>query len=135
MSERLPIVLVDDDPDFLDMERSILTAGGYAVTCHSDPRVAFETLARTAAADLPRLVVTDLMMVSLDAGFTLARAIKADPRLSSLKVIIVSAVASQRGFDFHARGPEDLAAMGADAFFDKPVDPAALLARVKELLA
>jgi hypothetical protein len=44
-------------------------------------------------------------------------------------------VASQKGFDFRPRSPADLAAMHADAFFDKPVDPAALLAKVEELLA
>ena len=48
-------------------------------------------------------------------------------------MIVVSAVASQKGFDFHPRGDEDLAAMGADAFFDKPVSPSDLLSRVQEL--
>ena len=49
-------------------------------------------------------------------------------------MIIVSAVASQKGFDFQPRTAADLAAMGADAFFDKPVAPQVLLAKVKELL-
>ena len=79
-------------------------------------------------------MVTDLMMKALDSGFTFARALKADPRTAALPVIIVSAVSSQKGFDFRPRTDADLAAMGADAFFDKPVAPAALLAKVKELL-
>ena len=127
---RGPILLVDDDPDFLEMNRSILASRGFAVVCRSDPR--------TALADLeslsPALVVTDLMMSALDSGFTLARSIKADPRFSRVPVIIVTAVARQKGFDFHPRTPADLAAMHADAFFDKPVDPAALVAKVEELL-
>lgn len=127
------IFLVDDDPDFVDMEKRILEAGGWLVRCFSDPREAFAALELAAAGDLPRLVVTDLMMASLDAGFSLARSIKTDPRFVGISVIIVSAVASQKGFDFHPRGAEDLAAMGADAFFDKPVSPADLLAAVKEL--
>jgi hypothetical protein len=43
-------------------------------------------------------------------------------------------VASQKGFDFRPRTAADLAAMNAEAFFDKPVSPQAFLARVKELL-
>jgi CheY-like chemotaxis protein len=127
------IYLVDDDPDFVEMESRIIQSGGYRVAAFSDPRSAFAALEAGPPDGLPRLVVTDLMMSSLDSGFSLARSIKADPRFSAIPVIIVSAVASQKGFDFHPRGPEDLAAMGAEAYFDKPVTPAVLLARVKEL--
>jgi CheY-like chemotaxis protein len=127
---RGPILLVDDDPDFLEMNRSILSARGYAVVCRSDPRTALADMAALG----PVLVITDLMMSSLDSGFTLARSIKEDSRFAGVPVIIVTAVASQKGFDFHPHTPADLAAMHADAFFDKPVDPAALVARVEELL-
>jgi CheY-like chemotaxis protein len=133
MMPRSTIFLVDDDPDFLDMEKRILEAGGYAVSCFAEPRGAFAALELSPHADLPRVVVTDLMMASLDAGFSLARSIKSDPRFARIAVIVVSAVASQKGFDFHPHGNGDLAAMGADAFFDKPVSPADLLARVQEL--
>ena len=51
-----------------------------------------------------------------------------------MPVILVTAVSVQRGFDFRPRGAADLAAMHADAYFDKPVDPAALTAKVAELL-
>jgi len=127
------IFLVDDDPDFVDMEKRVLEAGGCTVRSFPDPREAYAALELAASSGLPRLVVTDLMMASLDAGFSLARSIKSDPRFARVAVIVVSAVASQKGFDFHPRGVEDLAAMGADAFFDKPVSPAALLAKVQEL--
>jgi two-component system OmpR family response regulator len=125
-----PILLVDDDPDFLEMNRSVLASRGYAVVTRSDPRGALADMEALG----PALVVTDLMMDALDSGFTLARALKTDPRFSRIPVIIVTAVASQKGFDFHPRTPADLAAMHADAFFDKPVDPAALVAKVEELL-
>ncbi len=125
-----PILLVDDDPDFLEMNRSILAAGGYQVVCRSDPRAALADMETLG----PALVVTDLMMQSLDSGFTLAKAVKTDPRFSAIPVIIVTAVSSQKGFDFRPRSPADLAAMHADAFFDKPVAPEALVAKVKELL-
>ena len=127
---RARIVLVDDDADFLEMNRSVLESVGYAVSCFADPRAALAAMTR----EPPALLVTDLMMSALDAGFSLARAVKAAPGLSSIPVIIVTAAASRAGFNFHPRTPEDLAAMSADAFFDKPVPPDALLSKVEELL-
>jgi two-component system response regulator GlrR len=123
------ILLVDDDRDFLEMNRGVLEARGYRVRCAADSRAALAA----AESERPDLVVTDLMMDRLDAGFSLARALK--ERYADLPVILVTAVSVQRGFDFRPRGQVDLAAMHADAYFDKPVEPAALTARVEELLA
>jgi CheY-like chemotaxis protein len=128
------VFLVDDDPDFLELERSILESGGYGVVTFSNPQAALDALVARAPADRPALVVTDLMMKALDSGFSFARTLKSDPRFATIPVVIVTAVSSQKGFDFHPRTPADLKAMNADAFFDKPVSPEALLAKVKELL-
>jgi CheY-like chemotaxis protein len=133
MAAQRTIFLVDDDRDFLELEKRILAGSGCAVTCFTDPRAALAAL--ESAAELPALLVTDLMMSSLDSGFTLARALKDTPRLAAIPVIIVSAVSSQKGFDFHPRSAGELEAMGAAAFFDKPVAPQALLSKVMELLA
>ena len=132
-----PIYLVDDDRDFLDLLESVLSGAGHRVLAFSDPQSALAALDAAArqAAELPSVLITDLMMKALDSGFSLAAAIRADPRLRAVHLIIVSAVASQRGFDFHPRSGQDLAAMHADAFFDKPVVPRALLDKVDELLS
>jgi CheY-like chemotaxis protein len=124
------IVLVDDDADFLEMNESVLESGGYAVSCFADPRAALAAM----TADPPALLVTDLMMSALDAGFSLARAVKSAPGLAHVPIVIITAAASRAGFNFHPRTPEDLAAMHADAFFDKPVAPDQLIAKVEELL-
>jgi CheY-like chemotaxis protein len=125
------IMLVDDDRDFLEINRGLLEARGYRVACFSDPDEALAALKR----ERPDLVLTDLMMKNLDSGFSLARALKNERALAGIPVILVTAVASQRGFDFNPRTREELAAMNAEAFFDKPVSPVALLAKVQELLA
>lgn len=125
------IVLVDDDRDFLELNRRVLEAQGYRVRCCTDAERAWAAI----AADRPALVVTDLMMQSLDSGFSLARRIKAEPSLSGVPVIIVTAAGAQRGFDFTPRSHRELQQMNADAFFDKPLAPQELIAKVKELLA
>ena len=78
--------------------------------------------------------ITDLMMASLDAGFSLSSQIRQDPRSAGIPIILVTAAGSQRGFDFRPRTAEDLAAMNVDAFFEKPVSTKALLSKVRELI-
>jgi len=124
------IALVDDDRDFLEMNRGVLQARGYQVQCYTDADAAWAGI-RTRQ---PALVITDLMMRTLDSGFSLARRIKSDPQLAGVPVIIVTAAGAQRGFDFTPRSREELQAMKADAFFDKPVAPRELIAKVEELL-
>ena len=52
----------------------------------------------------------------------------------TVPVIIVTAVSRHLGISFRPRTAEDLSAMNADAYFEKPVNPQALLAKVEELL-
>jgi len=124
------ILLVDDDSDYLELNRRVLEAHGYNVDCAYDPNEALEKM----SAAPPDLVITDLMMDSLDAGFSFAQKIKADPRFRAILVIILTAIGRQLGFDFNPRSAKELDAMCADAFLEKPVPPPALLAKVKELL-
>ena len=125
------ILIVDDDVDFLLWAKCVLEGAGYGVRTCADPT---EALARLEE-NLPDLVITDLMMSALDSGFTLARSIKDMTCAKHLPVILVTAAAAQRGFDFRPHTDEDLAAMNTDAFLSKPLDPQQLLGEVHRLLA
>lgn len=125
------ILLIDDDVDFLEINRHILEPKGYRVVCAADPKQAWERMIQ----EKPDLVITDLMMNNLDSGFSFSRQIKADPCFAAVPVIIATAVTSQVGLDFRPRTSEDLAAMGVEAYFDKPIPPKALLEKIAELLA
>ncbi len=125
------ILLVDDDDDFLEINRHILEPRGYRVACTSDPKAAWAQMQQ----EKPALLITDLMMTNLDAGFSLSRQVKQDPRFADIPIIIATAVTSQIGLDFRPRTPAELAAMHVDAYFDKPIPPQQLLDKVAELLA
>ena len=124
------VMVVDDDLDFLEICRHVLEAGGYHVACAADPAEAFKQM----AAEKPALVISDLMMKTLDAGFLFVKQIREDARFRSLPVIIMTSVASRRGYDFQPRTAEDLAALRVDAFLTKPATPETLLAKVRELI-
>ncbi|MFA5863145.1 MAG: response regulator [Phycisphaerae bacterium] len=131
MQKKLPLILlIDDDPDFTAMNKLMLESNGYRILCTHDSREALKKMAE----DKPSLVITDLMMQNLDSGFAFSRQMKQDPRFKDIPVIILTSVSSQHGFDFHPRSGEELSAMNADAFFEKPISSKILLKKVEELI-
>ena len=125
------ILIVDDDFDFLEINRFILEGAGYRVVTATNPVEAQTRVDEEA----PDLVITDLMMTSIDAGFSFAARLKSDARTADVPIIISTSVSSALGLDFRPDSDEDLAEMNVDAYFDKPIDAPALLAKVSELLA
>ena len=124
------VLVVDDDQDFREVIRQTLESAGYEPVCVAS----VDEAVREMESRLPRLVVTDLVMGQLDAGFALGRRIKSDPRWRDTPVIVVTAIGSQRGFDFRPQGEPDLETMGADAFLRKPFSPDALLDVIEGVL-
>jgi CheY-like chemotaxis protein len=124
------ILIVDDDYDFLEINRLILERAGYRVVTAAEPKQALAHMEE----ERPDLVITDLMMTSLDSGFLFARTIKEDPRYAGIPVIIATSVSSALGLDFSPRTDDERAQMRADAYFDKPLNTARLLTTIGELL-
>ncbi len=109
------ILIVDDDPDFLEQMRLQLEAAGYEVVTVETASAARELLERRR----PDLVLVDLMMEQPDAGFTLCYHIKRhDP---TIPVVVVTAVTSTTGLSFDAETEEERAWVKADALLAKPV--------------
>jgi len=125
------ILIVDDDYDFLEINRIILEGAGYRVVTATNPA---EAMRRIDEA-VPDLVITDLMMTSIDAGFAFSARLKEDARTAGVPIIISTSVSSQLGLDFRPESPADLEKMHVDAYFDKPIDARDLVARVRDLLA
>jgi twitching motility two-component system response regulator PilH len=125
------ILIVDDDYDFLELNRMILERANYRVMTAADPDQGLKKMAE----EKPDLVISDLMMTNLDSGFSFVRSIRDNPEYSGMPVIIATSVTSALGLDFRPRSFEDMAEMRIDAYFDKPLDPALLLRKISELLA
>jgi CheY-like chemotaxis protein len=130
MAEQSLILIVDDDYDFLEINRHILERAGFRVATAASPTQAMDRI----AAETPDLVITDLMMSEVDSGFSLARRLRDDPRTAAVPIIMSTSVTTALGLDFTPHSADDLASMKVDAYFDKPLDPVALVAKVRELL-
>jgi chemosensory pili system protein ChpA (sensor histidine kinase/response regulator) len=130
MADQRLILIVDDDYDFLEINRHILEKAGFRVATASSPAQAMERI----AGERPDLVITDLMMSEVDSGFSLSRLLRDDPATAAVPIIMSTSVTTALGLDFTPRSAADLASMKVDAYFDKPLDAAALVAKVRELL-
>jgi CheY-like chemotaxis protein len=130
MAESPLIMLVDDDVDFINLNKHILESRGYRIVSCFGTEEAFKLM----SLEMPNLIITDLMMKELNSGFSFARLIKENPQFKDIPIIIVTAVSSKLGFDFRPHTAEELAAMHVDAYFDKPVQPPKLLEKVAQLL-
>ncbi|WP_262269417.1 adenylate/guanylate cyclase domain-containing protein [Microvirga yunnanensis] len=119
----VPLILaVDDTPQNLDLMTRRLRSQGYEVATAVDGE---EALTRVAELE-PDLVLLDIMMPRLD-GIETVRRLKADAAHRHIPVILVTAKSDPRdvvdGLD-----------AGGDDYLTKPIDHAALLARVRSML-
>ena len=117
------IVLADDSADMREYIRRLLTAKGYAVEAVADGEAALAAARRES----PALILSDVMMPGLD-GFGLLAALRRDPILRELPIILLSARA---GEEARVEGLEG----GADDYISKPFSARELLARVRANLA
>lgn len=122
MRETPLILAVDDTPENLEILCVRLEANGYEVATAADGE---EGLARARALE-PDLILLDIMMPKLD-GISVVRELKADARLRSIPVILVTAKADTRDV---VQGLD----AGGDDYLTKPFEHAALLARVRSML-
>ncbi len=128
---KVPVVfLVDDDEDYREVNRTVLESAGYRAVCFPCP----EDALREAATHPPDLIITDMMMGSLDDGLQLSRALRSNPRLRDVPVLLVTGMVRELGLDIVPRGQGDLDALNASAFLEKPTPPAKLLREVRRLL-
>jgi len=116
------LLVVDDNPMNVDILKTRLTTHGYDIATAADGE---EALA-VAREKLPDLILLDVMMPKLD-GFEVCRRLKGDPTLPFMPIILVTAKADSKDI---VAGLE----AGGDEYLTKPLDQAALVARVKSML-
>lgn len=115
------ILLVDDDPDIIELLQYNLEKEGYAIESAPDGRRAVE-VARTFHPDL---VLLDIMMPQQD-GIETGRQLRAIPELKNTYILFLTARSEEYS---------EVAAfeVGADDYITKPIKPRALMSRIKAL--
>ena len=116
------ILVVDDEPDAIELIRFNLKASGYEVLTAEDGE---EALAK-ARKFSPDMILLDVMLPEID-GLEVCKILRRDPATAPLPIIMLTAKASEidrvLGLEF-----------GADDYVTKPFSPRELMLRVRNLL-
>jgi CheY-like chemotaxis protein len=128
MSNEIRILLVDDDPDFIEIHRTILESSGFAVDAAYSSHEALSKL-REAKYDL---LILDLMMEEKDSGFAIAYAVREDAELAHLPILMLTSAEEKTGFSFQFS--KDKEWMKVDDYAAKPLRPAELIHKVATLV-
>ncbi len=114
------VLLVEDDKDILDFNKTLLQGSGYNVHTATNGKEALTIL----QAELPDIIVTDMMMPEMD-GLALLKEVQGSVATDHIPVIILSAKTSTK-----TEGITN----GAQAYLEKPFVPAELVAVVRNQL-
>lgn len=120
--EEIKILLVDDEPDILEIISFNLEKVGYQVTTASNGLEALKQAKKT----LPHLIILDVMMPELD-GIETCERLRQDEQFQETIIMFLTA----RGEDYSYVAAFDA---GADDYVTKPIKPKVLLSKVKGLL-
>lgn len=118
------ILVVDDLPTNRELMRETLQPFGYAVRLADSVSAAL----RMTVEQVPDLIISDLHMPGAD-GFSLVRAIKADPLLSRLPLLLLSSSS------WNGRDRELAMSLGVTRFLLRPIEPQHLIAEIDTCLA
>ncbi|MGQ9609664.1 MAG: response regulator [bacterium] len=121
------ILVVDDDPDFVEITRIILESKNYEVVTASDGKQALDVMRK----EKPDLVLLDIMMAQPLDGLNVSQEMMEDSELKKIPVVVVSSITDS----IHAgKFPTDQY-LPLDDWLTKPVTPDTLLNKVELYLS
>lgn len=118
----IKILLVDDEPDILEIVGYNLSSEGYQIITAENGVEAV----KKAKKELPQLIILDVMMPEMD-GIEACENIRKHPELKDVVITFLTA----RGEDYSQVAGFDA---GADDYITKPIKPKVLVSKVKALL-
>jgi DNA-binding response OmpR family regulator len=123
------ILLVDDDPDFVEITKAILETKQYQVRSAGDPDEGFAKLEE----EVPDLLILDIMMGRGAGGFVLARKIRKDSRFNKVPILMLTSMTEQTGFDIPGQRISEKF-LPVDDYVEKGLQPIELLEKVEKLI-
>ncbi|MBM4043492.1 MAG: response regulator [Planctomycetes bacterium] len=124
------VLVIDDDPDVVEPIRLALEAAQYAVASAGDTKEGLEKIRQFQ----PHLIILDIMMEGKAAGIIFSRQLRQSPETAQIPVLMLTGMTQQTGFSFPG-ATKDARFLPVDEYVEKPIDPRALVEKVKRLLS
>ena len=121
------ILLVDDDIDLLEQNKTLLVSKGFNVVTAESGAEGFEIF----KAEKPDAAIVDLIMEQHDAGFVLCYKIKKTDHGSKIPVYILTSATYDTGFKFDAETEDEKEWIKADGILNKPVVVEELISKLE----
>jgi CheY-like chemotaxis protein len=119
------ILLVDDDPDFLEQNRLLLEANGYTVRTAASGKQCLAAVEEHR----PDLIILDMVMGEATEGFDVSRELRNSEYTKGIPLVMITSVNDAIPF----RIEPDRTWLPVDALIEKPVDPPLLLSVVQRI--
>jgi len=120
------VLMIDDDPEFVEAISNLLDAKGYDVHTASNGK---DGVAK-AKAENPDIILLDVMMTTKNEGFNVARELHDDQRLQNTPIIIMTGIRREMNLPFGFE--PDQTWLPVKRVLEKPVKPEVLLSAISE---
>ena len=121
------ILVVDDDPDFVEATRIVLEQAGHTVVSAASGDESLQVVRK----ENPDLIILDVIMSSILDGLNVSQQLQEDPDHKDIPIVMVTSIANT---DYAELFPTD-EYVHISAFMTKPVQPDQLLSQVNRILA
>jgi len=128
MREEKKILLIDDDVDFIYLNKVFLKSKGYQVIAAYNGEEGIKKAKETK----PDLIVLDVMMTRMTEGFDISRKIRMDEELKDIPVIMLTGIRKKERLPWTFE-PDD-SWLPVTKFLEKPISPQRLLEEIKKII-
>ncbi len=120
------VLVIDDDPEFVEAMTNVLDAQGYSVNSAPNGKIGI-----AKARELkPDIILLDVMMTTKSEGFDVARELHKDENLKDVPVILITGVRKEMSLPFGFESDETW--LPVKGVLEKPVKPDVLLRTVAD---
>ena len=120
------VLMIDDDPEFVEAISNLLDAKGYDVDSANNGKDGIEK----ARQMKPDMILLDVMMTTKSEGFDVARQIHEDDQINKIPIVMLTGVRKEMNLPFGFEPDEEW--LPVKKVLEKPVKPEALLSTIEE---
>ncbi|MBC7189342.1 response regulator [Candidatus Aerophobetes bacterium] len=122
------VLLVDDEVDFVEINKAALESKGYKVIPAYNGKEGLEK----ALKEKPDIIILDVMMTTKTEGFDVARQLRKHKEMKNVPIIMLTAIRERMDIKWEIQPDEEW--LPVTEFLEKPVPPDKLVEKVEEML-